>query len=418
MLPFDSLVIDLIFKKDASPNLEDLVEALGGEEVVQARKLLDPDTLDPRLEMSLAPSVPLRRRGERRLMVIDDSVAPLRADLEKSTQSTADIREEKNRLVAACALGDVRIGRIFGLGVWGDAVIVAADAKDLRAVALMTWALDPMVDLRGNRRASQLSQAEFEEKLLGYEKRLEELDEAAILKRLGPARFERHNELLVVDVLETDGTWDLKKSLEMEQALAAMDAFSMIPGAPAAASDVAEADSARQPAGKRAGRASLRDARRQAADTSDLTEDTAKLGHQSEPSKALAPVRAEEVAGRLVLVFPMGRFDLDVAAAIGKKDWESILLAADSLEGRERDRVHAEGAGFVAPLEFLSEVFFEGKPLSKSVFESRSSDVGSGVRALEVHCPRFGPVMLYDLPNRGRFISSECGATEAILKIL
>jgi hypothetical protein len=78
VLQLDSLVADLIFQADAEIDPEKLVEALGGRELAATRKILDPDLQDPRFEMELSPSMPFRRRGERRLMIIDDSVAPMR----------------------------------------------------------------------------------------------------------------------------------------------------------------------------------------------------------------------------------------------------------------------------------------------------------------------------------------------------
>src|SRR5688572_32234563 len=117
----------------------------------------------------------------------------------------------------------VRLGRISALGSWGDAVMVAESARDLRGIALLMWVLDPNIDVSGKRRATRLSQAEFEEKVLAYDKRLEELDDEEILANLGPINFARDGDLLIVDVLENDGTWDVRKSIMLEDALAAID---------------------------------------------------------------------------------------------------------------------------------------------------------------------------------------------------
>jgi hypothetical protein len=73
MLALDSLVTDLIFRGDVPLEQATLLDALGGPEVAKQKKLLDPDMLDPRVEMELSPSIPFRRRNERRLMIIDDS---------------------------------------------------------------------------------------------------------------------------------------------------------------------------------------------------------------------------------------------------------------------------------------------------------------------------------------------------------
>jgi hypothetical protein len=125
------------------------------------------------------------------------------------------------------------LGRLFALGAWGDAVLVARTPRDLRAICLVSWALD-QTDVDGKRRASPAGRAEFEAKIMAYDKRLDELDDEAILACLPPgANVERRGDLLMVDVLEADGTWDQRKSLELEASLAAIDQFStFLPGAP------------------------------------------------------------------------------------------------------------------------------------------------------------------------------------------
>ena len=403
MLALDSLVIDLVFKAGAAFKPEDLLDALGGDDVVRDRKILDPDMQDPRFEMELSPSMPFRRQNERRLMIIDDSVAPMRKDPRTDPVVSIDLRPEKERLIAACQAVPVRLGRLSALGSWGDAVLVARDARDLRGVCLIPWALDPTVDVAGKRRATRLTQQEFEEKLLAFDKRLEELDEQEILANLGPVNFERRGDLLVVDVLENDGSWDLRRSLQMEAALAAIDRFSLLPGAPSArraeAKPPAEKPRAAEPA--------------KAAAVETPAEPPAP------PRGAgLPPLKVADVGEQIVLIFPRERFDLDVAAALGKRDWDSVLLPQDPLGGGARDRMFKNGAGFVAPLEFLSEVFLEGKPLSRGDFDQHARPLAEGARALEVHFPRFGPVTLIDVSGRGRFITSERSTPESVLALL
>lgn len=402
MLALDSLVIDLIFKAGAAFKPEDLLDALGGDDVVRDRKILDPDMQDPRFEMELSPSMPFRRQNERRLMIIDDSVAPMRKDPRTDPIVPIDLRPEKARLIAACQAVPVRLGRLCALGSWGDAVLVAHDARDLRGVCLIPWALDPTVDVAGKRRASRLSQAEFEEKLLAFDKRLEELDEKEILADLGPVNFERRGDLLVVDVLENDGTWDLRRSLQMEAALAAIDRFSLIPGAPAA----------------KRGESKPVDKPRPAPEEAKPT--AASPPEKPAPARGagLPPLKVADVGEQILLIFPRERFDLDVAAALGKRDWDAVILPQDPLGGGTRDRVFKNGAGFVAPLEFLSEVFLEGKPLSRGDLDQHARPLGEGARALEVHFPRFGPVTLIDVSGRGRFITSERATPESVLALL
>src|SRR5580704_16822673 len=232
MLQLDSLVIDLMFQANAAIDQKTLIDGLGGEEALATKQLLDVDRLDPRAEMELSPSMPFRRRGERRLMIIDDQATTPRQDPQADPVIKTDLRQFKETLIATCQKLPMRLGRIFVLGSWGDAVLIARSVRDLRAICLLPWALDPQVDVDGKRRATPLSQKEFEAKLMAYEKRLEELDDQQIIARLSGVSFERRGDLVVVDVLEADGTWDQRKSLLMEQQLGAWDAFSLIPGAP------------------------------------------------------------------------------------------------------------------------------------------------------------------------------------------
>src|SRR5687768_11809951 len=176
-LALDSLVTDLIFEARANLDQKVLLDALGGPAAAKEKKVLDPDMLDPRVEMELSPSMPFRRRGERRLMIIDDSVAPMRADPQADPIVPIDLRPAREQLIAMCEALPVRLGRLFALGSWGDAVIVARSARDLRGLALIAWALDPQVDIDGKRRESRLGQKEFEAKILAFEQRLDELDE-------------------------------------------------------------------------------------------------------------------------------------------------------------------------------------------------------------------------------------------------
>src|SRR5262249_4753911 len=143
------------------------------------------------------------------------------------------LRPHKDALIAMCQKLPVRLGRLFALGSWGDAVLVARSVRDLRAICLLPWALDPQVDVDGKRRPTPVSPQELEAKIMGYEKRLEELDDNQIIASMTGLTFERRGELVVLDVLEADGTWDQRRSMVMETQLAALDRFSLIPGAPA-----------------------------------------------------------------------------------------------------------------------------------------------------------------------------------------
>ena len=382
-LQLDSLVTDLIFQTNAAIDQKVLIEGLGGVEALTTKQLLDVDRLDPRAEMELSPSMPFRARGQRRLMIIDDQTITPRADPQADPLITGDLRAAKEQLIAICQKLPVRLGRLFALGSWGDAVLVARSARDLRGICLLPWALDPQIDLDGKRRATPLSQKEFEAKILAYEKRLDELDDQQILANVTGVTFERRGDLLVVDVLEEDGSWDQRKSLLMEHQLAAMDRFSMLPGAPSQPKPAENKPTANGAAA--------------------APKEAPKPAPKPEPKGP--PLAATELDGKVVLVFPAERFDLDVAAALGKRDWDQVVRGSDNLTGSMRDKIQRDGAMWIAPLEFLSEVFIDGKPLTKAEFE-RDAQTAEGVRSLDVHFPRFGPVTLLEITGKGRFVTS------------
>jgi hypothetical protein len=402
-LQLDSLVTDLMFQASAAIDQKTLIDGLGGQAALETKQLLDVDRLDPRAEMELSPSMPFRRRGERRLMLIDDQAIEPRQDPQTDPFIKADLRPHREALIATCQKLPLRLGRLFALGSWGDAVIVARSARDLRGICLLPWALDPQVDLDGKRRQTPLSPKEFEAKVLAFEKRLEELDEQQILAELSGVAFERRGDLLVVDVLEADGTWDQRKSMVMEQQLAAVERFSMIPGAPASPKPSERPTRSIRPA---------------TGDPTAKPGAAAKPAAGAKPAPAPAPepagppITAKELDGAIVLVFPPERFDLDVAAALGKRDWDQIVRRSDNLSGSMRDKIQREGAAWIAPIEFLSEVFVDGKPLTKAEFE-RAAQAGSGVRSLDVHFPRFGAVTLLEISGKGRFVTSLADAQRA-----
>ena len=190
-LQLDSIVTDLMFQSSAAIDQKTLIDGLGGEAALETKQLLDVDRLDPRAEMELSPSMPFRRRGERRLMIIDDQATTPRQDSGADPVIKTDLRPYKEALIAACQALPVRLGRIFALGTWGDAVVVARSVRDLRGVCLIPWALDPQIDVDGKRRQTPLSQKEFEAKLTAFEKRLEELDDDQIIARMSGITFER-----------------------------------------------------------------------------------------------------------------------------------------------------------------------------------------------------------------------------------
>jgi hypothetical protein len=165
-----------------------------------------------------------------------------------------------------------------------------------------------------------------------------------------------------------------------------VDRFSLIPGAPATVK------STEKPTVKTAG---IKEPPKPAAD---------KPKPEPKPEPKGPPLSAKEIDGAVVLVFPAERFDLDVAAALGKRDWDQVVRSSDNLPGSMRDRIQRDGASWIAPLEFLSEVFVDGKPLTKAHFEKEAQKV-ENMKALDVHFPRFGPVTLLEIAGK-RFVTS------------
>jgi len=401
MLSLDSLVFDIILPATARPTPEQLVEGLGGEAVAKSRMVLDVDLDVPQLEQEISPTFLLRKRGDRRLLIVGEG--PLRENPRTQAIVAKDLRSEKDRLVSLVDKMGARIGRMGAFGAWGDAVIVCRSPRDLRAVLLLGWALDPVTDLEGRRRGQQLSQREFELKLASFEKRLDELDDAAILSRISPATLEKKGpkgaELLVVSALsDRDGSWDIRKSYELEKRVAALDLFSRIPGAKQ--SIIApEAEPTAAPAAAAA------------AETPEAPEPPPEP-----PKPAGPPIRAAEIGSRIVLVVPPERLDSDTITTLGKRPID-ILTSKDAVTGKQRDSIHQHGAGFIAPLEFLSEVFIEGKPLDKKRFEAEAQTAADGVRTLEAHLPRFGAVRILDKGGK-RWITSETTGDAAALLAL
>lgn len=406
-LQLDSLVTDLMFQANAAIDQKTLIDGLGGETALETKQLLDVDRLDPRAEMELSPSMPFRRRTERRLMIIDDTIVTPRADPGAEPIITNDLRAAKEQLIDICAKLPIRLGRLFVLGTWGDAVIVARSVKDLRAIALLPWALDPQVDETGKRRQTPLSQKEFESKLMTYEKRLEELDEEQILARLDGVNFERRGELVIVDALEPDGTWDQRKSMAMEMQLGAWDSFSMIAGAPSTSKVPLKPGGPANGAPKPA----------TAAAPAAPPKPAAPPPPPPKPEPVGPPLAIKELENTVLLVFPAERFNLEVASALGKSDWDNVVRRTDNVSGAVRDKMQRDGANWVAPLEFLSEVFIDGKPLTKQQFEKDSQPL-DGLKSMSVHFPRFGEVVLFEVPGKGRFVTSLTSGPERAVAVV
>jgi hypothetical protein len=391
MFPVDCLVFDVIIPASARPTPEQVQDGLGGAEATEARAIIDVDLDLPQLEQELSPTLPLRRRGDRRILIADEATAPLRPN-RTSPIVARDLRPERERLVRFVEKTGSRIGRMSSFGTWGDAVVVTRSPRDLRAVALLSWVLDPTVDLEGRRRASQLSQREFDMKLGAYDKRLDELDDQTILARVPPGTIEirgtKDAPIYVLSALsDRDGSWDIRKSYELEKKLGAAELFSRIPGARQSPLAPAEPAPAPVPA--------------------------AEPEPPPPPKPQGPPITAAAHGDRVILKIPGDRLDSETVTALGRRAVEA-LAPGDAVDRRERERMEQAGAGFVAPLAFLSEVFLEGKPLDRKRFAEGAVEVAPGVKAFEAHLPRYGGVWVLEVEGK-RWVTSEIGKTEAVL---
>ena len=162
-------------------------------------------------------------------------------------------------------------------------------------------------------------------------------------------------------MLEPDGTWDQRKSMMLEQQLGAMDTVLDDPGRA-----VATAKKAAEPPKPRRRRPSRR-RRRPAA--------------PGKPEPKGPPLAAKEIDGKVVLVFPPSASISTSPPRSASATGTTVVRGSDNLPGTMRDKIQRDGAGWIAPLEFLSEVFVEGKPLTKAQFEKDARTVDGGARA-------------------------------------
>jgi hypothetical protein len=415
-LQLDTPVFDLIYPADATPEPNALITALGGPEAVKTRIVLDVDVDLPQYEQELNPTILVRKRGERRLLIIDETQKPMRKDPQREPIIAVDLRAQRDTLIAVVAATGARIGRLQAFGSFGDAAVVVRKPVDLRALSLLSWVLDPQTDVDGRRRATPLTQREFEEKIGIFPARLEELDEAVILSRVPPARLEKRplepgkGDLYIVDVLsDRDGSWDVRKSYELEGRVAATDLFSKLPGAKQKLSDLALNAEPR----------SERETPPSEPDEKLVAESKPTVPPPVEATPVVngPPILASELGDRVVLKLPAERFSSDALSALSRGGLD-LITSADKVSGAQKDRMHHQGCGFVAPLEFLSEVFVEGKPLDKKRLEADARPGPEGTRIMEVHLPRFGPALLIDGGAGKRWVSSELSADPAALLAL
>ena len=292
-----------------------------------------------------------------------------------------------------------RIGRLGAFGTWGDAVIVTrVGARPARRAAprLGARSASPIVD--GRRRGQQLSQREFELKLASFEKRLDELDDAAILARVPPAILEKRGPRGPSSSScrcspTATGAGTSARATSSRSASPPSTSSRGIPGASSRSSPPTPSRPPRPPTRRR--RRPRRPSR------------------PSRSARRSAPPRSARASSSS---FPAERLDSDTITALGKRPLD-VLTSKDAVTGKQRDHIHQHGAGFIAPLEFLSEVFIEGKPLDRKRFEAEAQTGADGLRTMEAHLPRFGAVRILETGGK-RWITSETKGDAAALLAL
>ncbi len=383
MLSIDSLTLDLVFLRGKMPQEESLAALVPADEEEPRWQAIDAD-YQPEFEQQISPTAPFRRPEERRILAIDIAGGSLAAE-EGAGFCNKDLRKDKELLLTIAADPAIRFARMGTLGGFADAVLVARSLQDIRAYALLLWVYSPMIDADGRSRSSQLPPTEIKKKAATFEKRIVELSEQDILEGMS-GNFTRHDDLVVVDFLNNEGGYDFRFATEGLLSIAAIDRFSHFAGAPAG----------------------------------PKREEPKK---EVVKEKALAPKAEKKSPGVVVktleddawFLFSDG-FTPAVAASMGNRDYDQFLKGVN-LEGRIRDRIYEHGANFAAPIEFLSEVFFDGKPLSKGTFEENAEDSGAG-KSLKVMYPRYGAVtLLIDASDQRWVLSSQVSASH-VSKIL
>ncbi len=300
-------------------------------------------------------------------MIIDDTVVTPRAgpggrsgghDRPAPREGGADRRSARS-----CRSGSAGCSRSAR---WGDAVLVARDgARPARRSACCrgrstrrSTSTASAARRRCRRRSSRPSCSRSRS---GSRSSTSE----QILARLSGVSFERRGELVIVDVLEADGTWDQRKSMLMETQLGAVGqllddpgravdgrshrARERLPAAKVPAPPAATAPAAAEPAAKPEPPSPRphRPSRSRRARRSPSRRSTARSCSCSRPSASTStsPPRSASATGT------------------------ASSAAPTTCPGAMRDRMHRDGASWIAPLEFLSEVFVDGKPLTKPQFE-------------------------------------------------
>jgi hypothetical protein len=197
---------------------------------------------------------------------------------------------------------------------------------------------------------------------------------------------------------DRDGSWDIRKSYELERRIGAAELFSRIPGA--RQSVVAEREAEAEAEG---------DGTPAAAAAAPATPEP-----EPEPPRPLGPpITGVEHEGRMILRIPADRLDSETVTALGRRALDA-LAPHDKVTRAERDRMEESRAGFVAPLAFLSEVFVEGKPLDRKRFGEEAVELRPGVRVFEAHLPRYGSVWVVEADGK-RWLTSEIGKADLVL---
>lgn len=103
-------------------------------------------------------------------------------------------------------------------------------------------------------------------------------------------------------------------------------------------------------------------------------------------------IRAAELSGKPVLIIPKERFGLSVFEGIAKGRPEA-LHKIDQIPSRVQEEIARKRVHFLAQLPSLSELFIDGRPLTKDAAQKLQEPVsGSEHLTFIAHMPRFGRV--------------------------
>jgi hypothetical protein len=128
-------------------------------------------------------------------------------------------------------------------------------------------------------------------------------------------------------------------------------------------------------------------------------------------------IRSVEVAGKTYLIIPKERVSTSLLDDLVKGRLDSFHKI-DALSGKVQELIARKQVPFLAQLEFLSELFLDGKPLNKSAAQSMMQPVSDGYSTFVAHMPRFGRVRVIGRDGAWWFYSDAEEDAKTLLPLL